>query len=295
MLEERNEILDFRQLAEGLDSQAFGFRRGATDYVVRINRSSVGFEKDAFVHRCFASPTLPIPQILDIGRLDEDHAFCISLRARGVGVHDLDAADLLRIVAPTADVMVAISGSDLAGTTGFGPFDSTGTGSSASWKAFLTSIADPQRYDWAAASRSADMKMVEQACRVIEGLAEHCPERRCLIHGDFGSYNLLTDGRNITAVIDWDRALFGDPLYEVANLIFWHEQCLERLIRELEAASDDMPGWRQRSSCYQLRIGLQEVYESALGKTPVDLKWLTSRCSKLLSSFPRKRGSRHLL
>jgi hypothetical protein len=43
----------------------------------------------------------------------------------------------------------------------------------------------------------------------------------CISRRAFGSYNLMTDRRRITAVIDWDRALFGDPLYELANLLFW--------------------------------------------------------------------------
>jgi hypothetical protein len=39
-----------------------------------------------------------------------------------------------------------------------------------------------------------------------------------LLHGDPGSHNVFTDGGAISALIDWEDCLAGDPLYEVA---FW--------------------------------------------------------------------------
>jgi hygromycin-B 4-O-kinase len=107
------------------------------------------------------------------------------------------------------------------------------------------------------------------------------------VHGDFGSFNLMTDRRRITAVIDWDRALFGDPLYEIANLLFWREECLEPLIRILLAAWDGEPGAKERLLCYQLRIVLQEVHDGAIGHTSVDIAWLTTRCKSIIDQARR--------
>lgn len=281
MLQARwGEVSHVHRLAESLDSQAFGFRCGTDDLVVRINRSRRGFEKDAFVQRRFGS-CLPIPEIMAIGRLDDGHHFCVSRRATGVRIHDLDTADLPWIAGPAADMMAAIAAADLAGTSGFGHFDATGAGADLTWRGFLAAIVDPQRFDW----RAADLKvraLLGRGLRLVEELAGHCPERRRLIHGDFGSYNLLTDGRRIAAVIDWDRALFGDPLYEAAGVLFWREACLEGLCRRLEAPVGDQPEWPRRLLCYQLRFGLQELHESATGRTPVDLGWLTARCKSLV-------------
>jgi hygromycin-B 4-O-kinase len=39
-----------------------------------------------------------------------------------------------------------------------------------------------------------------------------------LLHGDLGSHNVFTDGGDITAVIDWEDALSGDAVFDVA---FW--------------------------------------------------------------------------
>jgi hygromycin-B 4-O-kinase len=223
------------------------------------------------------------PEIVGITQLDDDHFVCISRRARGVRVHDLTSAELREVMASMREVMTAIATSYLAGTTGFGRFDANGAGSHGTWQEFLTSVADPRLFDWKQIS-GIDLAVVSDAIRLVMALAERCPEKRCLVHGDFGSYNVMTDGRRITAVIDWDRALFGDPLYEIANLPFWREDCLEQLTLALSAAAEDAPAAKERLLCYQLRIGLQEIYESAIGETPVELAWLTARCKSLVDA-----------
>ena len=58
MLQQRwGTISHFGPLAEGLNSQIFGFRHGAANYVVRVNQSIDGFTKDRFVYHSFASRT----------------------------------------------------------------------------------------------------------------------------------------------------------------------------------------------------------------------------------------------
>jgi aminoglycoside phosphotransferase (APT) family kinase protein len=50
-------------------------------------------------------------------------------------------------------------------------------------------------------------------------LRDHCPPPggvRAICHGDFHPQNLLCDGRDITAVLDWPNVLVTDPAYDVA-------------------------------------------------------------------------------
>ncbi len=50
---------------------------------------------------------------------------------------------------------------------------------------------------------------------ITPGLSHFQP---VLLHGDPGNHNLLTDGHEITALLDWEDCLAGDPIYEIA---FW--------------------------------------------------------------------------
>ena len=49
-------------------------------------------------------------------------------------------------------------------------------------------------------------------------------ENITLVHGDLIIHNLLTDGRNLTGVLDWELALFGDPDYDLFRL-FYYQEC----------------------------------------------------------------------
>jgi hygromycin-B 4-O-kinase len=275
-------ISDFTPLAEGLDSQAFCFRQGSADYVVRINRSIEGFAKDRFVHGRFAGPDLPIPEVLEIDRLDETHAFCVSRRMRGRRLQDIDALHLSQLVGPGLELLTTIAAADIRRTHGFGRFDAHGIGSFARWHDFLISVSDARQYDWSQTDRIDHLPTVRSLCRLISEIAPDCPEERRLVHGDFGSCNVLAEGQQITAIIDWDRAMFGDPLYDIANILFWREAQLRPLLQQMIRLGRNVPQWHDRVFCYQLRIGLQEIYDSARGVGTIDLTWLTNRCKTIV-------------
>jgi hygromycin-B 4-O-kinase len=98
------------------------------------------------------------------------------------------------------------------------------------------------------------------------------------------SNNVLTDGRRITGVVDWSEASIGDPLYDVANIFFWstwldsmHEQA-----HYFETHLADVAKLSDRLLCYQLRIGLAEIYQNAIERKTDALAWSTSRCCELI-------------
>ncbi|MCD4705748.1 aminoglycoside phosphotransferase family protein [bacterium] len=45
-----------------------------------------------------------------------------------------------------------------------------------------------------------------------------------LVHGDLIIHNLLTDGKNLTGVLDWGMALWGDSDYDLFRL-FYYQEC----------------------------------------------------------------------
>ena len=275
-------LSDPRPIAEGEESQAFALDIGGEPHVLRVNRSSAGFEKDAFVQR-FACPGLPIPGVVAIGAVDDGHAYCVTRRVPGVTLQDLAPAALPAVVAPVAAVMAEIAAGDLSGTGGYGPFDSEGAGRHACWRDFLTAIADPAQCDWRAAAGRADIGRVRHHLDLVVTLAADCPEIRQLVHGDFGSNNVLTEGGRITGVIDWSEALFGDPLYDVANILFWRPwlACMEAQARYFERHRADWLHPAARLICYQLRIGLGVVHEAALAGHDDDLAWAAARCEAI--------------
>src|SRR5215218_10336401 len=59
----------------GQIAQTYAFAVGDEDYVIRFNRDNmmVNFEKEAYVYAHFASPRVPIPPVVKVGRLETLH------------------------------------------------------------------------------------------------------------------------------------------------------------------------------------------------------------------------------
>jgi hygromycin-B 4-O-kinase len=104
------------------------------------------------------------------------------------------------------------------------------------------------------------------------------------VHGDLGGANLIVDGAQVTGVIDWDRALIGDPAYDAANLLFWNEARLAPVRAALAKRHASDEGWRRKVLGYQLRLAVEEVHDVVALDAPVDLAWLLARLRELLDA-----------
>ncbi len=281
-----------RRLVEGEDSQVFAFVREGRGYVLRVNRSAKGFWKDDYAHRRFnalvslsnLSEAIPIPQVFEIGQIDELHAFCITELMPGVTLQDSDTATVRRLLGPTFETWQAIASVDISDTTGYGEFDTSGVAPFESWREYLLSILDPNRYDRDGVKRNADGGLVDRLMKKFQALVEKCPEERKLIHNDFGSNNMLADGERITAVLDWDCAAYGDPLMDVARHYFWSAwlYCVKVFAEYCEQRLRGLPDYRERIRCYQLRVGLHEIHYSATTGEARMLDWKQRRCREIL-------------
>lgn len=263
-------------ITEGEESRVFG----NDDFILRVNKDIEGFRKDDFIRNTFAGAELPIPEIIAIGRLADGNAFCISRRAKGRTLQDLSTGELPLVLDAVARVMAVIAKRHPAAPSGFGRFDASGAAPHVSWREFLL---HPVTLDWQGAKLDED---VDHLIELLQELAGHCPEHHALVHGDFGSNNLLTDGKDITAVIDWSEALYGDPLYDLANILFWRPwlACMEFQARWFEAHRPELLKQAARLRCNQLHIGLGQVWASALAGHDRDRDWALARCAEIARS-----------
>lgn len=271
-------------MREGEESQAFEFTRHGLGFVARIGPSGEAFRKEALAHAKFNSPGVPVPEVVAIAPIGGELFLCVSRRAAGVTLEDLDAGSLRRIAGPVADLMNSIAASPVDWMCGFGVFDASGNASDVSWRGFLSGIADRARYDWSYAERAGvDLREIEPLLDRLCELSTFCPETRQLIHGDFGSNNVLTNRDGITAAVDWSEAAIGDGLYDVANVFFWRTWllCMEIQAQHLETRLSTLPNWRERLLCYQLRIGLAEIFGNAVLNRPGRAAWALQRCREI--------------
>jgi len=269
-------------LPEGLVSQVFGFARGGEAFVARVGRSRGGYEKDAFVGQTFARPRLPIPEVVAIEPLGDGLTLCISRRAAGVRLREMAPADVARLAPAILAVLDEIGRSNVQGLAGFGVFGADGHGDCRTWREHLLRFNAANRSAWSLALPPADAALVGGALAAIERLAPTGDRPRALVHGDFDAANLIAGDGAITAVIDWDRALIGDPDYDIANLVIWGDARLAPVCEALLARRAGDEGWRRTLLVYQLRIALEEIHDVVAGLVLMDLGWLLGRLRELM-------------
>jgi hygromycin-B 4-O-kinase len=280
-----HEIKNVRPMQEGEVSQAFSFEWDKS-YVIRINRSIVGFQKDAYAYKRFHSDRIPIPEVIQIGHIDEQHAFCITERIPGLTLQDVDHKTIKQLLQPTANIWFALQEYDLSHTSGYGDFDADGRGQYPTWRAYLLSILNIASSYRGHAESPIDQTLLNDIIAIFTSFIQHCPEERHLVHGDFGSNNILADGNHITAVLDWDCAKYGDPLFDVATAYFWSTwlDCMAAQATYYETHLAQLPRYRERLLCYQLHIGLSEIFDNILHHDWQMTQWAIRRCAGIANN-----------
>jgi hygromycin-B 4-O-kinase len=278
LLEERlgERPTSVERLVEGLESQAFRLQLGDEELVVRVNPSSRGFEKDRWAYDHLRG-RVPVPRVVELGSLDDRYAYCLTECAPGETLEALAPREAANLVGAVADIWRAIAATDVSSIKGFGDFEPDGQAPAASWGEVLQMTLDRGR-----ASRLTGAGAVLEA---YAGLVERCPEEHALIHGDFGSNNVVSDGPLIRAVLDWENAMVGDSLYDVANTYFWatHLACMELQAGYFGRSLPRLPAFKARILCYSLRIGIEEACDGAAQGRPKLTAWALARCAELLA------------
>lgn len=270
------QVSTLRPLAEGEDSRAFAFDADEGPLVVRVNRSSAGFEMDRLAHRQFNSSGLPIPEVLLTTQAGSEGWFCVSRRLPGETLQALPAGDAFAYGAQLGRLLDTIASATVVNVAGSGPISVRGAARHDRWPDFVSAVTD---WDWpflSADDASAVKPMVEQ----VSSMSRNLPDVRGLVHGDFGSNNVLVADGVITGLVDWSEMMIGDPLYDLANILFWRPwlDCMEQQCRYF----DIHESWRlaevERLQCYQLRIGLDVLLAAMMERDTRVAAWALTRC-----------------
>ena len=250
-------------IAEGMESRVFTFIWDDQEYILRVNPNQPGFQKDRWCFQQFHSEEQPIPKILEIGSFSPHYAYSISNRLSGITLEDSAIPILQQLTPYVSQVWSVISQAPLPSSEGFGPFNEYGHASFSSWQSFLQSTIRGKNRQWDRlfASNLLDATALQPVMQNYLKLIEYCPEEHKLVHGDFGSNNVLTDGQKITGVLDWDCALYGDPLFDVAGSFFWSPwlDCMRIQSEFFHKTLGNEADFALRLQCYQLRCGLEEI------------------------------------
>jgi hygromycin-B 4-O-kinase len=265
-------------VGEGAWSRCFGFVHNGAELVVRFGRHVEDFERDRLAAR-FASPNLPIPQVIEI-----DEAFgawyCVSTRAHGTPLEQLEVTEWATTVPSVLATLDALRNADISATTGYGDWDPEGNAPHATWADFLAAVMQDspgsRTHGWK--RRLVDLPQGDETFirgyEAMLDLASAFPGKRSLVHNDLLNRNAYAAGGQVTSLFDWGCSIYGDFVYELATFVFWSpwHAAIERsdmLSAALDHYGDmglEVANFDARLRCSALHIGLVHLaYNAFLG------------------------------
>ena len=265
---------DLGALAGGAWSSAWAYRAGGEELVVRFGPEVSWYEADRMA-MAFSGPDLPVPEVREVGTTPCGRAYAISVRHHGRFLEDTPAGQAGALAPALTRLLVALYRVPAGPQT---PVMWHRAGAPAgSWREFLLAglADDPGNlvHGWSAAL-AADRELAAlpaAAAGRVRALAEACPERRDLVHGDLLHGNVLVsrDARHMEAVLSWKCSVRGDFLFDAAWCSFWAPfhpgiaaaDPLAGLLRApaVRAGPGALRDAAARHHCYELHIGLTHL------------------------------------
>ncbi|MEN9649391.1 MAG: hypothetical protein RL094_358 [Candidatus Parcubacteria bacterium] len=260
------DISNFEVIIGGEGSQAYSFTSKDQEYVIRINKHhTLGFKKDEYAYTHFASPTIPIPKVYTVGKITSDLRFCISEKVKGDILTSFSHTEVESLQPNIFAVLDSIHATDIKHTKGFGKWNAEGNGEFDSWKQYVLTV-DKYAKGMSGVPGLFETTFLEKdfwdvAYARLTELLPLCPEERFLVHGDYGFNNMLSDGKDITGVIDWESSMYADFLYDVAWLSFWSKSVDYQTLylEHLQKKGKTIEHFNERILCYKLFIGLSSL------------------------------------
>jgi len=299
------DIPSLTPIKEGETSQAFSFSSKAGEFVIRVRSACAaqarkdGFEKDKYAYEHFDSENIPVPCMFQMGRLNDQLCYAITEKAKGKIIDYFTKDEVRTFMLAQIETLDAIHNFDVSNTSHFGDWDSQGHARKASWKEYLLQLVD----DFSVfEDKESILKcdVIETVLARFTELIDYCPNIRHLVHGDFGFNNVLSDGKRITGVIDWELSKYGDFLYDAAWLSFWEteidyagiflkhykdlpfgQNLSVRYVRS-EDTGVSVPNFHERILCYKLHFGLESLKFSSDSQQEATYRWTKERLLGLI-------------
>jgi hygromycin-B 4-O-kinase len=291
-------VEDLQPLSGGNVAQTFSFSVAgnkdavAKDYIIRFNATMpVNFEKEAYVYEHFASSEVPVPRVVKLGKLGDIY-YAITEKARGRNLLQIPRAEYLALIPRQMEVLDAIHRIPVGDKPGYGIFDGNGVGLSANWRAHLEFVRKEEpdgdffgKWHSLFDTTFLERDVFDRLFSTMQSLISYCPEERYLVHGNYGYANLLVQDGEISGVLDWMNARYGDFLYDVAWLDFWSpaDDWKGTFQEHYAGKGTAVPDYAERVLCYQCCIAMDAMKFYAKGGDEPAYEFAKERIFSLLA------------
>ncbi|SFE08244.1 hygromycin-B 4-O-kinase [Paenibacillus catalpae] len=210
-------------LTGGNLSSVYSFVHGGKGYVVKFSDLEGAYKTESYVSDLLAGQGIPFPKCFALGKTGR-LAYMIMERMDGRNLGDYTAEEQARQLPELIGILSKMAAVDVRATNGYGWIGSDGNGVYDSWKEFVVAFnAEDQTgtfwENWHDLYRMSCLErdVFEEIYNRLLAYVQYNELHRGFIHGDFHQWNILSDGRRITGIID-GNCLYGDSLVDLAIL-----------------------------------------------------------------------------
>jgi hygromycin-B 4-O-kinase len=268
----------------GAESQAFYFSLLGEKYVLRVTKHGMlNYLKDSIAYSDFSSEKLPVSEIIDCGEFGKGFSFAVMKRAAGKTLDRFSKEQLGDLAPKVAAAIAEVHKIEVPGE-GYGGWGSNRNGSFKSWNEYLLANLAQEGFE----DRSfCDADFNLSLKREILKLVPFCPEERVVLHGDCAPANILSDGKRVTALIDWGDSLYGDPLHDVACIDFWaSKNDFTAVFRDYYLDNGGLPdNFEERIMCYKLLRAYGSLWFYAYSDQEDSYKKCAQNAKEILQSL----------
>lgn len=249
-------------IGEGYFSKAYVFEDLEQKYILRIGTSLKAFKKDLFSYNNF-SEYLDIPKVLKIGQYKE-YYYCISEFKIGETFNSLNYDLQISSIKSIMEIHYQIYNIKCTQFNSFGTLDENGSSKYLNWKDYITdfnfhkNLLCPNNLiykDWNSLFdyEYVDVQLIKKCMDLLLNLIKYCPEDKHIIHGDFGSDNILINNNKVSAILDWAELSIGDPLYDIAYLDYYSDIDYSSLFKDFyDNYNISFENYYERILCYKI-------------------------------------------
>ncbi len=286
-------VSELTPITEGLIARTFSFCMDDQDYIVRLLGANMlaYYEKEKYIGEHYASPRLVIPPIVHFGQSESFH-YAISHRVSGRTLSRLSTAEYRQALPSVIETLGAIHQVDVSSTSGYGLLDGMGNGTAPSWRSSLSMIReeDPEwdfygKWHVLFETTFLERDLFDKVYGRMVRLLEFCPDERYLIHGGYGFQNVLVHDAQVTGVVGWMDARYGDFVYDIAWLDYFSPQHNHaQLYSEYYMRRGlSIPNLKERLLCYMSYNALDGMRFFAKTNDASGYQWTRQRILRLLS------------
>lgn len=204
-------------------SSVFSFEHERQDSIIKFSDMEGAYDTEGFVANLLTSQGIPFAKCLGQGKAGA-LSYSISERIRGGNLVDCSDREKSSQLPELIGILTRMNHADLGATSGYGWIQPSGAGAYPSWREYITSFfaEDQTGTFWEGwhslfTATCLEKDVFEECYHRLLAYAEYNEPHRYFIHGDFQPWNILSDGRQITGIIDGNFA-YGDFLVDLATL-----------------------------------------------------------------------------